>query len=545
MKRYTELKQAMHDPSLAMITEDITNQIELNKVYVRYRVLPRRQKRFSNYYSNEFLGHNVPEMYVLVKDKLRADIDIFDGLQLPSETYIVSEPDLYYKEESFNSGDTNICFILGHSGSGKSMMARTLEGDDIDHIELDDLLLTKDHFTMDELKDYSDMFYSFFKGEGAKYYIGVDERNSIPKEEYEDKVFIDFVKFAKDYAGQHKEKKYIIDGIWLYLYFDDPSVFEDYAVFIKGTSFLKSKIRATKREMQRDKETLQDRKEMFGREVRNYLLDEEKINAYRSFYGDRPETIFREESNETAKQDEMVRNELIGIDKCFVNNDAKGIIEIEKKARANAELSNWSKLRIFNECESALFDLGRQEKPVPAEDRPEQMKFNVDDPEINARKSHALIECRMLDATDAADRSAKEAVIRQLFGSCGNDPNVLSGFRCDNGKNIHVGDGFYANYNVTIRDISPVNIGDNVWIEPGTLITTVSCPLPLKGRRDHIGLTKPVTIGNDVWIGGNCTIMPGVTIGNNVVIVAGTVVAKDVPDNCVVGGVPAKKIRDL
>ena len=77
-----------------------------------------------------------------------------------------SEPDLYYKEDSFNAGDTNICFILGHSGSGKSMMARTLEGDDIDHIELDDLLLTKDHFTMDELKDYSDMFYAFFQGEG-------------------------------------------------------------------------------------------------------------------------------------------------------------------------------------------------------------------------------------------------------------------------------------------------------------------------------------------------------------------------------------------
>ena len=357
MEKYTDLEQAVQDASLAIITDDISTLKELNKAYVRYKVLPKRQKRFSNYYSNEFLGHNVPDMYGLIKDRLLADFDIFEEWQLPKDTFILSEPDLYYKEESFNSGDTNICFILGHSGSGKSMMARTLEGDDIDHIELDDLLLTKDHFTMDELKDYSDMIYSFFSGEGAKYYIGIDERNNIPKEEYEDKVFVDFVSFAMEYVKQHREKKYIIDGIWIYLYFDDPSVFEDYAVFIKGTSFLKSKIRAMKRERQRDKETLQDRKQMFGREVRNYFLDEDKINSYRSFYSARPETIFREETNEAAKKDEAVLNELNSIDRCFVNDDADGINEILKNAEANNELSNWNKLRIINECRAAIFEL--------------------------------------------------------------------------------------------------------------------------------------------------------------------------------------------
>ena len=357
MERYTDLEQAIQDPSLAIITDRISTQNELNQIYVKYKVLPKKQKRFCNYYSNEFLGHTVPEMYVLVRDKLIADSDIFGEWQLPNETFIVSEPDLYYKEESFNSGETNICFILGHSGSGKSMMARTLEGDDIDHIELDDLLLTKDHFTMDALKDYSDMVYSFFNGEGAKYYIGVEERNSLSKEEYEDKVFVDFVNFAMDYSRQHPEKKFIIDGIWIYLYFDDPSVFKDYAVFIKGTSFLKSKIRATKREMQRDKETIQDRKQMFGREARNYLLDENKINSYRSFFSDRKETIFREETNEAAKKTELVMNELNSIDKCFVNNDADGIKEILKRAEENTELSNWNRLRIVNECRLALTEL--------------------------------------------------------------------------------------------------------------------------------------------------------------------------------------------
>lgn len=108
-----------------------------------------------------------------------------------------------------------------------------------------------------------------------------------------------------------------------------------------------------------------------------------------------------------------------------------------------------------------------------------------------------------------------------------------------------MGDQFLANYNVAILDIMPVHIGDYVMIGPNTLITTVNHPLTPKGRREHLGIGKPVTIGNDVWIGGNCTILPGVTIGNNVVIAAGAVVTHDVPDNCVMGGVPAKKIRDV
>lgn len=355
MEKYTDLEQARRDPSFVLITEDMTTLKELNSAYVRYRILPKRQKRFSNYYSTEFLGHNVPEMYDLVKDKLIADSEIFDELQLQ---YVHSEPDLYYKEESFNSGETNICFILGHSGSGKSIMARTLEGDDIDHIELDDLLLTKDHFTLEDLKDYSDMYYSFFTGEGAKYYIGVEERNSIPKEEYEDKVFVDFVRFAMDHAKRHRDKKYILDGIWIYLYYDDPSVFEDYAVFIKGTSFLKSKIRTVKREMQRDKETLQDRKEMFGREVRNYLMDEDKIDRFREFFADSPYTVFREEQNEADKRAEAMIRELNSIDRCFVEGDADGIQEILKKAENDPELSYRNKLRIISECEMALLDLG-------------------------------------------------------------------------------------------------------------------------------------------------------------------------------------------
>lgn len=82
-------------------------------------------------------------------------------------------------------------------------------------------------------------------------------------------------------------------------------------------------------------------------------------------------------------------------------------------------------------------------------------------------------------------------------------------------------------------------------IGPNTLITTVGHQLSPLGRRNHLAFAKPINIGNDVWIGGNVTILPGVTIGNNVVVAAGAVVTKDVPDNCLVAGIPAKKIKDI
>ena len=360
MQKYTSLEQAVNDPSLAIITDQTAARKELARAYLKYKTLPRPQRRFSDYYSNLFLGRTVPEMYLLLKEELKPERDTAEEWQLPSDKYLVSEPDLYYREEDFNSGETNLCFLLGHSGSGKSVMARGLVGENIDHIELDDLLLVKDHFTMEELKACSDMLYSFFSGVGAKYYIGLEERKAIPKEEYEDRVFVDFVQYAMDYARQHREKKFILDGIWIYLYFDDPSVFAPYTVLIKGTSFLKSKIRATKREMQRDRETVRNRKEMFGREVRNYLLDEDKIDRFRSFFGGLPGTAFRAESSDAARQEEAVNSELNRIDACFVDEDADGITGIRKKAEEDGGLSSWNRLRIMNECTLALMDLGAE-----------------------------------------------------------------------------------------------------------------------------------------------------------------------------------------
>lgn len=167
------------------------------------------------------------------------------------------------------------------------------------------------------------------------------------------------------------------------------------------------------------------------------------------------------------------------------------------------------------------------------------------DEEVVARKENALKLCTELNSILPSDYEKQIKVIKKLFGSTGENVYIQPNFNCDNGKNINVGEDFLTNYNVTILDIAPVNIGDYCMIGPNTLITTVGHPLLPKGRREKKAQATPVNIGNNVWIGGNCTILPGVTIGNNVVVAAGAVVTKDVPDNSVVGGVPAKKIKEL
>jgi len=173
------------------------------------------------------------------------------------------------------------------------------------------------------------------------------------------------------------------------------------------------------------------------------------------------------------------------------------------------------------------------------------LEYDFWDEGVNGRKLRAIEVCGRLNAIPQDDEAAREPVIRELFAEAGENPSVLTGFNCDYGLHIRVGKNFLANYNVTILDIAPVTIGDYVMIGPNTMISTVNHPISPSGRRKHLGIAKPVTIGNDVWIGGNATILPGVNIGNNVIVAAGAVVTQDVPDNCIVGGVPASKIKDI
>jgi maltose O-acetyltransferase len=178
-----------------------------------------------------------------------------------------------------------------------------------------------------------------------------------------------------------------------------------------------------------------------------------------------------------------------------------------------------------------------------SDDRGERYFFY--DQAIVAAKIRAVELCRRLNAVPAEDYPQLVALLKELFGTVGETPYVSPGFNCDNGRNIHVGRSFLANFNVSILDIAPVTIGDDGLIGPNTLISTVNHPLEAAARREKYAFAKPVTIGNDVWIGGNCTILPGVTLGSGVVVAAGAVVTHDVPDRTLVGGNPARPIRIL
>lgn len=171
--------------------------------------------------------------------------------------------------------------------------------------------------------------------------------------------------------------------------------------------------------------------------------------------------------------------------------------------------------------------------------------FNFGAPEIASRKLNAAKLAQEFNAIPETEPDRQEAKARKIFGSAGKNLVVHSDLKFDNGKNIHVGDNFLANYNLTVLDVGKVTIGDNVWIGPNTDIYTVTHPIQGKDRRKHLSKVLPVTIGNDVWICGKVTICPGVTIGNNVVVAAGAVVTKNIPDNVMVAGVPAQIIKRL
>ena len=173
------------------------------------------------------------------------------------------------------------------------------------------------------------------------------------------------------------------------------------------------------------------------------------------------------------------------------------------------------------------------------------MEYCYDDPEVEMWKENAVLQCKKYNVIDDTDYDAQYAQLKAMLGSVGEKVWIGKTFNCDNGKKIYIGNNFTGNYNLTILDIREVYIGDNVMIGPNTLISTVGHPLSPMGRRQHLGIAKPIRIGNDVWIGGNVTILPGVKIGSNVVVAAGAVVTKDVPDNTLVGGVPAGKIKDI
>ena len=136
----------------------------------------------------------------------------------------------------------------------------------------------------------------------------------------------------------------------------------------------------------------------------------------------------------------------------------------------------------------------------------------------------------------------KEAIVREHFGSVGENPFVGDNFHCDFGKNIRVGDNFHADFNCTMADVGGITIGDNCLIGPDVGIYTAGHSLKPEGRTLS-GYGIGIDIGRDVWIGGHSTILPGVTVGDGAVIAAGSVVTNDVEAGVLVAGNPARFIK--
>lgn len=136
-------------------------------------------------------------------------------------------------------------------------------------------------------------------------------------------------------------------------------------------------------------------------------------------------------------------------------------------------------------------------------------------------------------------------VIRELLGKTPESFLIQSPFWCDYGYNIEIGKNFYANHGCVILDAAKVVFGDNVFVGPDCGFYTAGHPIEAEIRNKGLEYAYPINVGNDVWFGGGVRVMPGVTIGSNVVIGAGSVVTKDIPDNVVAAGNPCRVLRSI
>lgn len=154
-------------------------------------------------------------------------------------------------------------------------------------------------------------------------------------------------------------------------------------------------------------------------------------------------------------------------------------------------------------------------------------------------------KCYRYNQLSPYDRQSQREILTDLIGKMGKDVIITPPFWCDYGYNITLGDNFYSNHNMIITDGAKVTFGDNVFIAPNCCFTTAEHAIDPEQRRAGIEIAKPITIGNNVWIGAGSTVLAGVTIGDNTVIGAGSVVKKSIPANVIAVGVPCKVLREI
>jgi len=167
------------------------------------------------------------------------------------------------------------------------------------------------------------------------------------------------------------------------------------------------------------------------------------------------------------------------------------------------------------------------------------------DAELVAERERARELVRRYNRTGPTDRERRTLILRELFGSLGTNPAVEPPFRCDYGEQISVGRDFFANFGCVFLDVCAIDVGDRCLLGPSVHIYTATHPLDAATRAEGREYGEAVTVGDDVWIGGQAVLNPGVTVGDRSVIASGAVVTQDVPADVVVGGNPAEVVRTL
>lgn len=155
----------------------------------------------------------------------------------------------------------------------------------------------------------------------------------------------------------------------------------------------------------------------------------------------------------------------------------------------------------------------------------------------------ALVEA--INRSSAGEQELRRRLFAQLLGSYGDGAEIRPPFYCDFGWQTHVGARTFANFGLTVLDVATVTIGDDVQIAPHVQLLTATHPLDPEPRRAKWESAEPITIGDNVWLGGGVIVCPGVTIGHNTVVGAGSVVTKDLPPDVVAVGSPARVVRSL
>ncbi len=172
-------------------------------------------------------------------------------------------------------------------------------------------------------------------------------------------------------------------------------------------------------------------------------------------------------------------------------------------------------------------------------------QYIADDPDLTRESNRAANLTSAFNNTAGDDHACRDRILRELLGSVGEGTVIRPPFRCDYGYQTHVGARTFANWGLISLNVGKITIGDDVQIGPNVQLLTATHPIEPGPRREKWEGSRPITIGDNVWLGGGVIICPGVTIGENTVVGAGAVVTRDLPPNVVAVGNPARVIRTI